>query len=511
MLGAVRQGEIPEKVDAVDPNVLKDLQVDRRILEVTADQAAAVLKDPEHPLNLLYYRQFAKPVTWVAGKNADGRSTRHIFLPEKQKGPIVIEDILVNQLPIEESLRGRSDGLIYEVWVDEYGIHDTNPEVSTKRMARLIRHKDMKSKPNIVVTFPGFAHTHRFHDTRWFLSLLAQAANIKKCNFLFVNPMGKGLPGYDGAGNIANLTADQITEDTSIATMRILDAITETYGVTDRVNVVSMGHSLGARLARAFAANLIKSGQKKYRLTGVIQEAGTSASRLGNLTPTYIKAIFPHLKETLRKMYAVRRLHKDQPGKNFTFKDIRDLFINGFGIPENLFFVALSLQDGEVGNFWDLTVNNNDMDEFLTTIEASLEGIQSDEFGLGNKHIIFNDDTNFDHRHDKTQRTPESVVYKVESGVPHSYVVPIPTVELMQKVARMLEFELGIGPFSLKVPSHPANQVGPASDSPIPPGVTQKAKKPRGITVPETFNYEPVSQQLIIDYMDSRRSAPQQV
>ena len=248
---------IPARAPVVSEEALKENAASSRIITVTADQAADILSSTKHPLNLAYHWVYAAPDQWVEGKNSAGRSTRHQLIPDNQKGPIVFEDELANHLDSKDSVKG--DKLVYEVWVDDFGTHETNAQVGRKRMFRLIRHQDMKNAPNIVVQFPGFAHTHRFHDTRWFLALIAQAAKIKNCNFLFMDPMGKGLPGYDGADNISNISSEDIISDTNASTVNALDAMTARYKLKkERLNIVPIGHSLGARLARAFAANLVK-------------------------------------------------------------------------------------------------------------------------------------------------------------------------------------------------------------------------------------------------------------
>lgn len=301
---------------------------------------------------------------------------------------------IVRNLSDVPGLEEVGQDLEYVLEIRPFGKGDF-PGVGKLRSACVIQPKNTETIQTLVFMYPGFKHTHRYFNNTWYLHYLAQIAKQKNAAVIMIDPEGRGVPGFEDALGVSRMSPDQIYKDT----LHITEKKIEEYRhlTSDRVlDVITMGHSMGAKLARLVAYALFKKqqeyeGNAPFQLRGIVMDAPRAASRFADIrTWTYIKAILAHVPESVSKSC------QNEKGCELKVRDILRLFLNETTL-ENLY---LSIQGMNVSSwkyFLCETLGKGDIDEFQKTLREC-ETMKEENGGIGASLIRHGEDRIFSPR-----------------------------------------------------------------------------------------------------------------
>ncbi len=321
-------------------------------------------------------------------------------------------------------------GLRYKVAIRKVGDRDM-PGVGKQRAYSLLAHDDLKRHPHFLLWYPGFAHSSMSRGIRWEMALQAQMAHELDVNILCVNPGGRAVPGHAESRGVGNISTSALVKDTVTTTEKILLAVLNDAGVSSEVrsDVIVSGHSLGARLARAFAHEIAQQ-EGRFVLRGIIQEAPVGAGTGEDLLfKDHWKSILRHLPESLFRGFV-----PFSRGMEFRVRDLMKLFYGENCTLANAMLASWALVRGESRNFLDLSLLPGDLDEFVTIMDTCSDQILTGRRGVGSSIIFPTQDAIF-HRGPSGDEDPKDKMWcqTEDAGTqaislegPHCFVTPDP-------------------------------------------------------------------------------------
>lgn len=249
------------------------------------------------------------------------------------------------------ALAGRGDvreKIEYAVAIKESGLVSV-PGAGLKRVTRYVGPKDRRVR-TAVVHFPGFAHTHRYEDPRWYIEMLAELAAQYRAAFITINQTGNAVRGADLADGRGRISARDRRRDNHEVLTETLVTHLKPYGRDDTKLVVS-GHSLGGRDALNAAYDVLQEAAYPAVLSGVAQWAPLGIGTWEDLmTKRYVAATMPHLWPSLKSVMGGKL------GLDFTLDDVSHLFYNGEGGVEQARRGAIGMYLGSAMQFFDNTL-----------------------------------------------------------------------------------------------------------------------------------------------------------